>query len=353
MNRRVSQTILGLLVAAAFLVAILYRLDWEETERVLLGMDTILLIPIFALLGVHYILKGLRWRVLLRGRGLVTRALACRLTLIGFLMNNVIPARLGELVRPYLLSVNQPQMSFPFAVATVFGDKIYDLLLVVLMLLFSILFVSAPTYVVAGIGLLTGVALAFFVVAFVGARWRRRELQNQSETSWLRRMSALAGRFEERVYDAALAAMDGLSVVVESLPRATMALLYSAGSFLFLVGAIQLCARSLHIEISIPAAMFVIGITGIGFMIPGAPASAGSFHFFAATALELVADVSWDEAVSFAIVAHLTQVVLVSMMGTTALVGLDLSRYGGFRGLMRRAEKQQEEQPETREGERS
>ena len=352
MNRRVSQTILGLLVAVAFLVAILYRLNWAETQRVLSGMDVLLLIPMFALLGVHYILKGLRWRVLLAGRGLVTRALACRLTLIGFFMNNIIPARLGELVRPYLLSANQPQMSFPFAVATVFGDKIYDLLLVVLMMLFSILFVDAPTYVVAGIALLTGVALAFFVLAFVGARWRQRELQRQSDTSWLRKLSALAGRFEDRVYHAILAFLDGLSVVVESLPRAMMALFYTTLSFVLLAFVICLSARSLHIEISIPAAMFVIGITGIGFMIPAAPTNAGSFHFFAATALELVADVSWDEAVSFAIVAHLTQVSLVSMMGATALVGLDLSRFGGVRGLMRRAEKQKDEQPETREGER-
>ena len=303
-RRRWLAAAMGVAVGGGLLFLITRSLDWREVGRTLETSRPALLLPITLALAAHYLLKGLRWHALLARRVAVGRPLAIRLTMVGFLTNNVVPFRLGELGRPYLLSANHSAAPLPFAVATVFGDKLFDLAAVIACLLVASLALELPPYAARGILLLSTICVTAGVGALVAARWRPR---------WLER-GPLGGALSSFA--------DGLATV--SSPRtAALALAWTLGSFVLLALAMLLTLRMLGLPADPMACVFVLGMIGIGFMIPSAPTNAGNYHYFAAQALVLSGLATGDPAFAFAVVAHGSQVAVVTVLGLLSLVGLD------------------------------
>ncbi len=298
------QAAIGLAVGGLLLFLITRTLDWREVGDTLAESRPALLLPIGLLLAVHYGLKGLRWHTLLARRVDVGPWMAIRLTMVGFLMNNVVPFRLGELGRPYLLSANHPRAPLPYAVATVFGDKLFDLAAVILCLLVASLTLELPPYAGKGILLLTAVCGVAGGAALAAARWRPR---------WL---------FDGPLGGALSSFADGLATV--SSPRtAALALAYTVGAFVLLAAAMALTLQMVGLPADPMACVFVLGMIGIGFMIPSAPTNAGNYHYFASHALVLAGVAGEDRAFAFAVVAHGAQVAVVTGLGLLSLIGLD------------------------------
>jgi glycosyltransferase 2 family protein len=303
-GRRWLTAAIGVAVGGMLLFAITRSLDWGEVGRTLGSSRPALLLPIGLLLAIHYALKGLRWHALLARKVDVGRPLAIRLTMVGFLMNNVVPFRLGELGRPYLLSANHPRAPLPFAVATVFGDKLFDLAAVILCLLVASLALELPPEAAGGILLLSAVCVTAGGAAVVAARWRPGRLFDGP-------LGGILSSFA-----------DGLATV--SSPRvAALALGYTVVSFALLAGAMLLTLAMLGLPADPLACVFVLGMIGIGFMIPAAPTNAGNYHYFAAQALVLSGLAGEEPAFAFALVAHGAQVAVVTLLGLLSLIGLD------------------------------
>ncbi len=305
-GRRWLQAGFGLAVGGVLLFLISRKLDWGEVGETLAASRPALLVPIALLVAAHYVLKGLRWHALLSARVSVPPLLAMRLTMVGFLLNNVIPLRIGELGRPYLLSANRPGVPLPFAVATLLGDKLFDLGAVVLCLAAASLALPLPPYAGEGIAVLTLICAAIGAGAVLAARWR---------PAWLAR-GPLGGALSGFA--------DGLATA--SSPRAAaLALAYTLASFALLALSMLLTLQMLGLQPDPWACIFVLGMIGIGFMIPAAPTNAGNYHYFATQALVLSGLTTEEPAFAFAVVAHGTQVAVVTVLGLASLVGLDWS----------------------------
>lgn len=326
-RKRLLRLAISMLIAGGFLALVVRGLDWQELGEVLRSSRMELLVPVLLLLVAHYALKGLRWRALLAEEIEVPRLLAVRLVFVGFLMNNFLPARAGELGRPYLLTANVPGARFSFALATMLGVKLFDLLAVVLCLLVSALVLELPTFAHTGIILLSVASFIALGTGLVAARWvgadrdgadRRREDRGQLYALLER---VLGGRTPQ-AYETALHFAAGLATM--SRPRAFLtASAYTAGSFVLLAVALLLCMDMVHVSGSLEHTVFVMGMIGIGFTIPAPPTGAGNYHWFASQALLLTGVASPEAAFGFALVAHLTQVVANSAGGLVSLIGLD------------------------------
>ena len=83
-------------------------------------------------------IRALRWQYLLQPLGRTTFANAFRATAVGFAANNLLPARAGEVIRPYFLARHE-QMSATGAFATIILERLLDTM-TVLMLLASYVF---------------------------------------------------------------------------------------------------------------------------------------------------------------------------------------------------------------------
>lgn len=319
---RLLKMLVSLGIAAVFLGLIVRQLDWDELWTILKDSRVELVAPILLLLLVHYALKGLRWRALLAEEVEVPHLLAVRLVFVGFLMNNFLPARAGELGRPYLLTANQPGVRFSFALATMLGVKLFDLLFVVICLLISALALELPPFAHTGIMILSGLCLVALVTGVVAARIVEKDRQSEGKSWILALLERIFGARAPKVYDIALHFAAGLATM--SRPRAfVVASAYTAVSFALLAVALVLCMNVVQIDGSVMDAVFVMGMIGIGFMIPAPPTAAGNYHWFASQALLLAGVVDADAAFAFALVAHITQVIANSAGGLVSLIGLD------------------------------
>ncbi|MBM4354221.1 MAG: flippase-like domain-containing protein [Deltaproteobacteria bacterium] len=324
MKRSTSRKLIGVAVGALFLALTAWSVEWERVAGSLAAARFEFLAPIAFLLTAHYFFKALRWRVLLSGTATVPRMFALRLTMVGFLMNNILPARIGEVGRPYLLSANRPEVPFSFALATVVGDKLFDLLIIVLMLLGLSFVLPLPPFARAGILVLVVVSLGVIGASLTAAAWERRERETGGSRI-MNRLLCLFGHRRDKVRGALLGFARGLATI-SSTRRAFLAMLYSALAFACLGAVIHFTLLMVNLEPSVLTALSVIGLTGIGFMLPAPPTNAGNFHFFASAALMFSMEVGAEEAFSFALVSHVTQVILVTVLGAASLVGLDWRR---------------------------
>jgi uncharacterized membrane protein YbhN (UPF0104 family) len=321
-RKRLLRMGVSLLIAAGFLALVVRGLEWEEVGSVLRESRTELLAPVLLLLLLHYALKGLRWRALLAEEIEVPRLLAIRLVFVGFLMNNFLPARAGELGRPYLLTANLPEARFSFALATMLGVKLFDLLAVVLCLLVSALLLELPPYAHTGIILLSVASLVALATGVVAARWVEADRRRDGRGRLFALLERVLGGRAPQAYETALQFAAGLATM--SRPRAFLAAsAYTAGSFALLAVALLLCMELVHLDGSLDHTVFVMGMIGIGFTIPAPPTGAGNYHWFASQALLLTGVASPETAFGFAVVAHLTQVVANSAGGLVSLVGLN------------------------------
>jgi len=315
--------VLGLGIGAGLLTAVLVRVDWTEVGQVLAQSRPIWIVPIAASMLAHYVFKGLRWRILLAARAPVPRLLAVRLTYVGYFMNNLFPARLGELGRPYLLSLNVCGIPFSFALATLFGDKLFDLVFLVLCLLLSFAVVPLPEDVLWGMGAATVVSCAILAGGLWAAWWYGQE--RDRDGSVLERLARRGGRWGDRIYRTLLSFAEGLSSV-SSPRRLALAFVHSLASFVLLGTTTWCCLEMVGIHADVLTCLFVMGLLGLSFLIPAPPTNAGNIHFFATHALVLLGAADLERAFAFAVVTHLNQVVTVSAAGMISLVGLDWRR---------------------------
>lgn len=317
--------VLGLLIGAVLLSVLLMRVDWSELRTVIVTSEPLYLLPIVATLLLHYVFKGLRWRVLLAARATVPRVLAIRLTYVGYLMNNVLPARIGEVGRPYLLSSNVSNMPFSFALATLLGDKLFDMAALVLALLLSLLLVPMPENVVLGMMVATAVCCAILATGAAAAWWHGREQGRDAGSSPLLRLARRFGERGDRVYSTMLTFAEGLSSV-SSVRRFAWAVVHSITSFAVIMGTVWCCLEMVGIDAGPMECVFVVGFLGLSFMIPAPPTNVGNVHFFAIQALILLGVDDLERAFAFSLVFHLSQVLTVSAAGMLSLVGLDWRR---------------------------
>jgi len=324
MKRSTSRMLIGLVAGTVFLLVVAWRLEWDRVGDSLAAAKLEFLAPIALLLTAHYFFKALRWQVLLSKAVDISPVLAMRLTMIGFLMNNVLPARIGEVGRPYLLSVNRPQVSFPFALATVVGDKLFDLLLNILTLLVLSFLLPLSDYARIGILVAAGAGIGVLGLSFCAAVFERHERESGGSRI-VRRLLSFFGSRQNAAHDALLGFAQGLATI-SSARRAAIALGFSLAALTCLGGAIWLTLAMLNLSPSPLTVAAVIGLTGIGFILPAPPTNAGNYHFFASAALTVSMTVGADEAFSFALASHVCQVGVVTALGAVSLIGLDWRR---------------------------
>ena len=192
----------------------------------------------------------------------------------------------------------------------------------VICLLISALVLDLPSFAHTGIIILSGACLVVLVTGVMAARWVEKDRKAGGRGRLYSLLERALGDRAPKAHDVAQHFAAGLATM--SRPRAfLLASAYTAVSFALLAVALVLCMRVVQIPGTLTDAVFVMGMIGIGFMIPAPPTAAGNYHWFASQALILAAVAEPDAAFAFALVAHITQVVANSAGGVVSLVGLD------------------------------
>lgn len=134
---------LGIVISATFLALFFLRVDFVAMGQALAKANYIFLIPALAVYFAGVWFRALRWHYLLQPLGNFASRRLFPLIIIGFTVNNIIPGRLGILLRAYILGEKE-KISKVAVGATVGVERIFDGLVLVLFLVVISFFVSLP-----------------------------------------------------------------------------------------------------------------------------------------------------------------------------------------------------------------
>ena len=116
---------LGLGVSAGLLLVLVYQVDLAEMRDALAEANYVYLAPAIALYFVAVYFRAVRWRYLLSPLRLFSVRRLYPVVVIGYMANNLLPARLGELVRSYYLARREP-INASSALGTIVVERVYD-----------------------------------------------------------------------------------------------------------------------------------------------------------------------------------------------------------------------------------
>ena len=302
---------------------------WAETRRA----NPLPLVLAVIVTGITYAIRSLRWQYLLAPIGKTHFTTAFRTTVIGFAATFLLPARAGEVIRPYLLA-RKEGLNATAAFATIILERLLDLL-VVLMLFAGFVLTAAPG-VVSGDpeqfarvkfgGLVAGgVAIAGAIVLFAlaGHPERMGRIALRVERVLPEKLARIVARFVETF-------AQGLAVMRQP-GRMLVALALSFPLWLAIAAGIWLTSQAFHITFPYPASFLVMTILVVGVAVP-TPGAVGGFHLAYQIAVELFFGAPTDRAVGAAILLHAISFIPVTILGIIFMAAEGLT-LGGARKL--------------------
>jgi len=314
---------LGVLVSGVMLALVFWNADWPAVWASLQHARRELLALAVAGTALGLWLRARRWEVLFWPRHPVDRRALLDGVNVGYLVNNVLPARVGDVVRSYLVA-EWAGMSLAHALSTTLLERLLDSLLIVVLF-----FLLVPLFPLgAGWGGVAFLVLAGTMGLFVVVAWQRRRLQGRLARA-LERVPGLDGtRWAARLTDL-LTAFE----IVRS-PRAVVATLWwSALVWGSGISVYWLVLRAFGLDVSPAVAALAIVAAALGLALPSAPAGVGTYEGAVLGAL-LLAGVEENTARGAVIALHAVNFVTLNAAGLWSLArrGMgyrDLTRWAG------------------------
>lgn len=221
-----------------------------------------------------YVLQGARWALLLRPVGRLRPIKATQAIYAGLFTNEVLPLRLGEVVRAYLAS-RWVDARVSAVVPSMLVERLLDGLWLSLGIAYAATVVPLPGKLVDAGGVLAAIVVVAAAV-FVWIVYRQeRTLEHGGQSHSGSGIGSAVSKFAE-----------GLAAIGISRYLFVAALL-SGGMLLCQALAAWFMMLSLGIKLPLSAGATVMIIVRLGTSIPNAPANAGSFQFFTVLAMAL------------------------------------------------------------------
>ena len=266
-------------------------------------------------------LRAFRWQYLLAPIGVARFRPAFRTTMIGFAVSSVLPARPGEVIRPYLLA-RQEGLSATATFATIVVERLLDSVTVVLMLASFVVFFDpgmATTdntmYRLVRVGGLTvGAATLFLLgVMFFAAR------DPQALARWAYKLEhLLPGRLTHKLAGLLNSFAEGLAVV-RAPKRLLVALALSVPLWLVIALGVWTVVLGFHIDLPFTGSFLLLALLAVGVSVP-TPGGVGGFEAAVQIGLTKFYLVPNDTAVGAALVLHATSILPTVVLGFLFLI---------------------------------
>jgi uncharacterized protein (TIRG00374 family) len=324
---RQPRTILSIAVPLLVIV-VAVALNWDDMKDVPAEIgraNPLLVLLAFAVYYVGFPLRGLRWTRLLRGAGYKVKVKdGTEILFLSWLVNCVVPAKLGDLYRAYLLKLNSP-VSATKTLGTVFMERMLDLIAIAALGVLAgywrfrgSLNDLPPT--VQGIFALGVVVVVVLIVALVVMRNFGRRVIGLLPLP--HRVVDFYDRFEEGVFS---------SVGLRGLPwLGLLTGLIWATEALRLYFVVQALGFS-DVDLGFSGAMFVALIGSLLTAIPFTPAGLGLVEGGMIAVLTQIFKTSQPHAAAIIVVDRTISVFSIVVLGSIAYVISSKPRGGGMK----------------------
>jgi hypothetical protein len=316
---------LGVAVSAGLLWVVLRGVRAEDIVQHLRHVHWGWMIPMILSVFVRFWLTAIRWQAFLRPVKRIGVNRLFGITMIGFAANNVLPARLGEVVRAYALGrVEALPASLSFA--TIVIERVFDGFTLLLFLVGSLPFLGPAPWLVWS-AVLTCALYAGVLLALLALRAGRG----------LPLLLRWLDRLPPRVATPARRLLASFRLGLDVLGDARTVLLTAGLSLtIWTVNAAGMLATFYAFSLDLPfqAAFFVLATIAVALVLPAAPGHFGTLQFGTVAGLALFG-VATDVAVSLSFVYHFANTIPICVTGLAYLGALNLT----FRELRAASEK--------------
>ena len=304
----------GALITVICVVVIARQVNLDQVLDAIRHFNWPYLVFGIAFLAGGYLLRVLRWSLLLGATGAPVRFRNCLAPFLGSIaLNNVLPLRLGDLVRAFVFPA---AMGVPKTTATssLVMERLIDLMTLLCCLaigLFAIRTAQVPPMisesaltlaVVGGVALVSSFLLSGTLARMLETAAARRPAGDRAGKV----MTAVAGLL--RGFDA----MSRPRVLGSTLLISMLVWVGESGLFYFMM-------RGCGLDASPPMALLVMAIATLSTLVPSSPGYVGPFHLAAFTAISLVGGTT-AQAGSFAVLCHLALWLPTTLAGAIAIL---------------------------------
>ena len=304
---RAAQVALGAAISLVCVVLALRGLELDRVTQALAGAQYALLLPALALYFAGVWVRSVRWRHLLAPLARVSSARLFPVVVIGYMANDVLPLRLGEVARCYVLRRREgiPQSA---ALGTVLVERVTDglTMLVFMGVTLPLLPFSAALYRLMGAAgaLFVGVSAAMVILATRPALAMRllNVLLRPIPRGVADRVRGMASSFLS-----GMGALGGAGATVRVFALSCAAWLLEAGMYYVLMFAFPVVP-------SAALAVLTTAVANLGTLVPSSPGYVGVFDFIGRSVLAQFG-VPEEAALAYVLVVHAALVVPVTLLG--------------------------------------
>ncbi|GBE41374.1 MAG TPA: flippase-like domain-containing protein [Nitrospirae bacterium] len=323
MKKNHLHLIIGLVIIVLSLYFAFRGVKLSEIVEALLAVNYLYLFPAIILVLSSYLFRAIRWRFLIRSVTDISTKDIIPPMMIGF-MGNMLPARAGEFIRAYMLS-KKANISFSSSFASIFIERLFDLIIVLLLLCWVLIFI--PDAFVAGdtngayeivnkvkyFGILS-FSLCVFIFLFSALLQFKNELAMKIVNFFIRPLSA---KWKEKITEMVHSFTTGLEIIRDKKGFLSTVFLSFLiwGNYLLTYYTLHL-AFGIENDLPILSSLIIVCLTvSIFITVAPTPGFLGSFHLGCVAALNGIFGIPKAIALSYGIIAWLL------MMGATVTIG--------------------------------
>lgn len=305
---------LGIAVSLFFMGMLFRKIDFNQLLSALRSADYRYILLAILMIFINYFLRAVRWRYLLILEKPITLASLYSSTIIGYMANNVLPARLGEFVRAYTLAQRE-NLETPAVFASLVIDRLLDGFTVLVLLLLTMFTITLPTGMEdAALALRSGGVVMFLIYCGVMLflyLLKRQTIRTLSAVGYI--MRPFPKRFSDAVIPLLGSFIDGIRLSSRTGHVAAL-VATSFGAWLFCLLPVDMILRSFNIHLPLTASMFILILLVFAVMVPASPGYIGTYHYACYKGLS-VFGVPETTSVSIALVMHGTSFFPVIIAG--------------------------------------
>ncbi len=306
-DRRTQASIIVPVVVLLLFALALPGFELDTLVSYVLGADPAWLVAAFVIYYLGFPLRGYRWSLLLRGIGARVKVRdSTEIIFVSWLVNSVVPAKLGEVYRAWLLKINYP-VSLSATFGTIFIERVFDIFAIVILGLGAAFWSfrtgldeTVRAVMVVGIIVVVGLAVALFTLRSFGRRLVER-------LPLPLKLKEIYERFEEGVFSA---------------DRRTLPLVATLTVLIWTTEALRLLfvveALGFDISLGISGAFFVALVASLLTAVPFTPAGLGIVEAGIVGLLTVVYQADPNEAAAIAVVDRAISVLSVIILGFIA-----------------------------------
>lgn len=299
----------GSILVSAVLIWVAFRgQDLSAMADALRSAEYWYLAPALALYFAGVWVRAARWSELLSPLGRYRIRGLFPIVVIGYMANDVLPARMGEVVRVYVLAQRE-RLSKASALGTVVVERLLDAITMLFLLAVAALAVPltgaiervalvAAVVLLAGLAPLLTLAIAPDFALRVAAPLVRR----------------LPGGAPARLSDAGAGFVAGLRVLRHGRVIA-WSLGLSLAAWLLEAGMYWVLAQGFHLPVSPSQVVLTLAVANLATLVPSAPGYVGSFEVAALLVLSGLVGIDRELATGYLLVLHAALVIPVTLLG--------------------------------------